>query len=1014
MNFRHKFFAGCLFVLPGLVCAQYSGEVYSSFKQQYDQKDYAAVLNLKSAILAQVASQQDSITANVYFYLGNSYNETGQPDSALSFFERELTIRKKLKAADYRNYSNSLYNLIYAYNQNGLYHEALTVADELLKEDMAHYGNTSRQYVETALFYIETLSEQGNYKAAQAFAESTLAQLSAAHPLYPQVQSKRADMLAALGEYSKAEKIFKESLKGLRAQSGPNSLDEASALVNLAAMYVDEGFLIEAEEIYQKVLQIFRSTPGIEAKTRYYSSLNNYGVALLGLSRIEEASRIYDEVLEHDRSVYGQNHPYFAIALNNAGTAFLDAGDYQKSESYFQLALELEKSLGSDQSYDYASVLNNLGRMYVLSVQPRKGLPMLEQSGEIFAREVGTESLEYSTSLFNQGQGWMLLKSRKAKELLSQSLRIRQSKFGTAHPKYGETTAKLAVYEWMMNNPKGAQQQFQSTFNNFYQQIERYFPGLSEAEKTKFYYLGLRPAFEIFNSFVVQQHKAMPDLTGRMYDIQLNTKGLILYATTKVRNSIMRSGDQFTIAQYEAWLDMKEHITKLYSTADDAQVKVIDSLEREANQIEKELTKKSAAFDKNLKRKWNSWKEVQAALGPKDAAIEIVRFRDYTPDSGGYYTGQVRYAALIVKKTSKQPELIMLPNTGNAMEKKNLSYYRNAIKFELNDDFSYPLYWQPLAPFLVGVNRLFFSPDGVYNQISIPSLKNPATGKYVLEEVNVLQVTNTKDIVPQPPVRQQKISRAFLLGFPQYAIGKTTVEADVPATRKIARGERSGIMRFVGGANGIALLPGTKTEIEKITQILQKQQADREVYLSAEALEGRIKGINNHGLVHIATHGFFLDDPDFSEIGNASSRYIDNPLLRSGLVLAGAEDFLNSGEFVAADEEDGILTAMEVMDMLLDDTELVVLSACETGLGTVQNGEGVYGLRRAFTVAGARSLVMSLWSVDDAATQELMTTFYELWQSGIPKQQAFRESQLKLKERFPNPVYWAAFVMIGE
>jgi len=214
--------------------------------------------------------------------------------------------------------------------------------------------------------------------------------------------------------------------------------------------------------------------------------------------------------------------------------------------------------------------------------------------------------------------------------------------------------------------------------------------------------------------------------------------------------------------------------------------------------------------------------------------------------------------------------------------------------------------------------------------------------------------------------------------------------------------------------NGLSPLPGTEIEVTEIAKLLQQSQWRQRTLLGAEAKELALKDMLKPKVLHIATHGFFQEDI------SGDLTYANNPLFRSGILLSGAANTLavaKEGSLrgnVELGKEDGILTAFEAMNLNIDNTDLVVLSACETGLGDIKNGEGVYGLQRAFKVAGVRSILMSLWKVNDQTTQELMVIFYKNWLGGLSKRAAFNKAQQQLKVKYPHPYYWGAFVLIGE
>jgi CHAT domain-containing protein len=320
------------------------------------------------------------------------------------------------------------------------------------------------------------------------------------------------------------------------------------------------------------------------------------------------------------------------------------------------------------------------------------------------------------------------------------------------------------------------------------------------------------------------------------------------------------------------------------------------------------------------------------------------------------------------------------------LETRYGKYYRTAIQQRLPDEYSYNQFWGRIDPAVAGKKVLYVSPDGVYNQLNLNTLINDK-GEYNVSKYDIAILGNAKDLIDIKARKPKTGSKnAFLLGFPDYA------------------------------TDAVSPLPGTKVELDNISKILKAANYNVTQRMQKEATEKSIKSIKAPMIVHIATHGYFLQDTKGSHgsvYGVNAENASNNPLLRSGLILADAKGAINNNPSDISGSENGILTAYEAMNLDLEGTDLVIMSACETGLGDVKSGEGVYGLQRSFLVAGADALIMSLWKVDDEATQLLMSNFYSNWIKGGNKQKAFKQAQVQLMTKYKEPYYWGAFVMIG-
>jgi CHAT domain-containing protein len=493
-----------------------------------------------------------------------------------------------------------------------------------------------------------------------------------------------------------------------------------------------------------------------------------------------------------------------------------------------------------------------------------------------------------------------------------------------------------------------------------------------------------------------------------------------------MQNQILQSGNQTLIKQYKDWKTKRAYLSKLSQLSLQEKEKqgitpeIEKKLANEANELEREISQVSEIFIKTLDKKVYQWKDIQQTLKKNEAVLEIIRINK---------DDAIHYIILaITSKTQQHPEMILLEN-GKELETDFINYYRNCIKFQKEDKFSYTKFFGEILekiPSLKNKKRIYISPDGVYHQLNLLTLKNPKNNQYLADEFNIRLISNPKDLItfaqkPQKQIRNFKEYQIHLFGYPQYLINAPSIPDSMLIDKK-----RSFTFKFDENSSfftkegKISSLPGTKIEVENIENTAKSKKVKTLVYMNQDASEDNLKKLQNPDFLHIATHGFFLGgssetEDDETRLTNLENKkYVKNPLLHSGLLLAGAENTIQTSEN-KIDTEDGILTADEAVSLNLDKTELVVLSACETGLGEIYNGEGVYGLQRAFQQAGAKTIIMSLWKVDDNATQEMMSLFYQnLLLKKQDKRKAFQNAQKTLKKKFPNPYYWGAFVMIGE
>jgi len=788
-----------------------------------------------------------------------------------------------------------------------------------------------------------------------------------------------------LGRYTEAEPLYTEALAMLRRIYKGDHANLPIVINNVATFYFEQGRFKEAEKLFGESLVMSRK---LQQGDHFSVALSLGHMAMIHQTegRLTEAEQFYREAVAMYRRLFPGNSPYLATSINNLALFYKEQGKFEEAEPLYREALDRYRRLARGDHPALAAFMDNMAALYCEMGRFRDADSMFTETDAMYRRLYRGDNIDLVKSLNNranccQKQG----REEEAEPMIRESLRM-----------------LLDILA--------------STFTS-----------LSEREREQFY-TSVLPHIESYFSFAVKDGMKRPVSLALLFDLRIRTKGLLLESLRNLRRNISASGDSTLIGLFDRWTRTREQLARLFGkTGREMDRKGVkhDSLELAVNSLEKELGRRSDDFARS--RKQPSWRDVQAALNPAEAVVEVIRIDRFD----GKRTGAVHYAVLIVHHGTKDhPELVMLEN-GNDLETKSLSRYRETRTAEragtrdMDDETDIELYkrfWQQIDNRLAGIQRIYISPDGVYNLINPATFRRP-DGKYLLETLDIRLLTSARDLLFgfDRSTRKESLT-ASLYGAPAYELDESrrqTLAMAFPGNniRSAAPHELDTLsrMRFVP-------LPNTAEEVKRISERLTEHGWKVAIRLGEEAIEEAVKAERGPKLLHVATHGYFLDDVEASKkersgkiLGLDAGKVFRNPLLRSGLAFAGAKQSVSvhRKNTSRSTVDDGLLTAYEAMSLNLSGTELVVLSACETGLGEVRNGEGVYGLQRALQAAGAQSVLMSLWQVSDVATLALMTAFYGRWLKNGDIHEALRETQIALMEKYPEPYYWGAFLMSG-
>lgn len=818
------------------------------------------------------------------------------------------------------------------------------------------------------------------------------------------------------GNYSEAETFFKQVLQLREKTLGKNHHDYIKALNNMAILYTAMNNYAAAEPLYKESLLIYEKILGTNT-SEYAGLLNDLAYLYENIGNYAAAEPLLKQALEIEEKVSGKISEGYSVDIGNLGLLYESMHDYKKAGPLLKQALEIDEKTIGKEDLDYASDLNNLAVLYAKMKRFNEAEKLYRQALQIDEKMLGKQNPDYATDLNNLAEMYQNMGNYVAAEpLVKQALLIREKVLGKQSNDYAESLMSMGILLCRENQPLQSVGYFKDAAKISQDFIKQGTTYLSEKE-LQLFIKNNNAYFQIYKS-VALQTKNNALIESSLNNVLL-LKGLGLQNVLQLENSINTSLDTVLKNKYEQFLLLKKSVTAEDQKPVDKRINKTQ-LETEANNVEKELMQLSPGFQKQVNTNSVTWQEVQRTLKPNEAAIEFVDF-NYWDKS---WRDTTWYVAYIIRNTG-EPKMIRLcekkqlqKRINDSME-KDLVYVNQLYKqpdrgIPINGNKKdtipslYELLWQPIDSALKDISTIYFSPDGLIHRINISAIQYG--GKKVLADkytLHLLPCTRDKVLYQSTDVSQSKM---LLYGGIRYEMDSTQIAHANDEYKIINKDNNATAMR-----SGIVweYLEGTDEEKNQIEQLAKSNNIDCIALSGYNATEESFKYYTSQnpspGIIHLSTHGFFFPDNVQQSNAEQSPFFVasKNPLLRSGLVMAGANNINSSAT------EDGILTAAEISNTLLAQTKLVVLSACETGLGKIENNEGVYGLQRAFKIDGVNNLIMSLWKVDDNATQKFMDQFYTfLLRDKLNVYDAFLKAQTQMKDIYTQPYYWAGFVLM--
>ena len=996
----------------------------SLYEELGDYKSAEMYYKQASDISKKVLGEENIDYASSLNSLGFLYYSMGNFRAAEPYYKQALDTYKKVLGEEHIDYARSLSNLGLLYHSMGdfkmaeqNYLEAIEIQKKVIGEEHLDFEWSLTQL---GILY----SDMGYYKSAEPYfiqaLEITLKVLGQQHADYARKLTNLGILYSDMGNYKVAESYYQQSLDIQKIVLGPQHPDYAISLNSIGNIYTVICNYKAAESCFKQGLEIQKKVLGVE-HPHYAQSLNNLGVLYADMGNYKAAESCYYQSMEIRKKVLGEDHRDYAASLNNIGLLYADMGNYKAAESFYKQALEIQKKNLGEEHPDYSTSLTNLGVLFSDIGDYKSSEHCYIQAMEIIKKVLGQQHPDYARKLGNLGNLYFDMGDYKAAEpYYKQALEIQKKVLGEEHPEYAWSLNNLGFLYSYLGSQSSAEILLKESFEIRIGNLYKNFSWLSTQEKDV-YWQQENNFYNNMHSFCASSPLTVPASSVLSYNASLVSKSLLLENSIELDQVISNSSDQLLKEQFTEMKQLRRLVNKMQSEGSDKK-EIIQCYNQKADSLDKILVNKMGEYA-NAKRKFEiTWKDVQANLLTTDAAIEFARYYDYKDST-------YKYMALVVRPEFKYPKLVKLSS--------ELSIKNSSSQKEISELYNYV--WRGIDSLLFGVKTIYYSPVGELNNVSFSALMSETNNQsdssksnwsYLIDRYDLHQVTTTRYLADGTLNKNDSLPLSIkLIGGVNYSdlpLSKDSIEKN-ETTEDFAlqinlQNEVIDPKSNRGGK--ISYLKGSEIEVKEIAKTLKNSGWVTTISDGKNAGEYQFKQElkeKSPGVIHIATHGFAFPEKEinvenkFLMQENTPYKISEDPMVRCGLMLSGANVSWSgdSKKMIETTGDDGILTAAEVSNLDLSNTKLVVLSACETGLGKIESSEGTFGLKRGFKLAGVDQMIVSLWKVPDTESMELMTLFYsDLAKTNNPEV-SFNFAQKAMRNKFPyEPEKWAGFVFV--